>query len=1080
MLPTLETADWYRALPLSERTRAAPESRRQPEGWAPTERAWKRLRRWRGQTPFPTGEWWARRLAQQGLEEPGLLWLLDEPPQAVAAREQRPPGWVEDLEQALAQAVAHPRRLLPDEPGLLKKADGMLYLVEPLLGWARQQADLGIQALARRFPQAPLEPATALRVLYASLPQRLFSLLHRTLLLELQVAGLEGRLEGDTPQARLGSFVRRLREPEVRAGLLREYAVLSRQLMVGARQWLEVGLEFLERLCADWELLRATFGLDGTLVAVHEGGDRHEGGRAVRIAEFSGGQRLVYKPRSLACDLHFQQLVEWLNARGGCLPLRVLEVVDRGGYGWCEFVERRPCDTPEQLERFYERQGCNLALHYVLHSTDVHFENLIAAGEHPLLVDLESLFQSRFAGEEGQESQSLASRLVASSVLRVSLLPQRQWADAAAGYQGIDVSGLEARDGQLTAERLMQWEGEDTDTMRIIRQRVATQGSSNRPTLQGAEVSALEYTEALVRGFTRMYRLLMEQREPLRAEGGPLARFAEDRIRVIARHTLFYSRLLEESTHPDVLRDALERDRLFDRLWYGVDREPYLEQVIASEHEDLWRGDIPVFTSRPGSRDLWDSAGRRLPGFLVEPGLELVHRRLGELSEEDLRRQTWFIRASLGTLASTLHKPPARPHRLLEPEQPPAPEQLLAAARSVADRLESLALHGEEDAAWIGLTLASTVEPLWVDLYDGVPGIALFCAYLGELTGEARYTRLARAAWRNVQRQLESGEPKCTLVGLFSGLGGLLYVLSHLRALWGEPALEAEAAALLERLPALIDADPELDLLGGSAGCILALQVLRRQVPGLGGRALELSVRCGERLLARAQALPAGLGWTNATSALRPLSGLSHGAAGYALALLELAAASGEPRFRQAALSALAYERSTFSPEARNWRDMRDPTLLGRAPGEVFYSMAWCHGAPGIGLSRLRLLEHLDDEAVRAEIAAAVEATSAQGFGMSHSLCHGDLGNVELLLLAGELLGEPGWSRRARLLGGAILQSAQEHGWKCGNPSQVEMPGLMTGLAGIGYGLLRLAEPARVPSVLALEPPRGSSGAGTR
>jgi lantibiotic modifying enzyme len=32
----------------------------------------------------------------------------------------------------------------------------------------------------------------------------------------------------------------------------------------------------------------------------------------------------------------------------------------------------------------------------------------------------------------------------------------------------------------------------------------------------------------------------------------------------------------------------------------------------------------------------------------------------------------------------------------------------------------------------------------------------------------------------------------------------------------------------------------------------------------------------------------------------------------------------------------------------------------------------------------------------------------------------------------------------------------------------------MTGLAGIGYGLLRLADPARVPSVLTLAPPPGA------
>lgn len=42
-----------------------------------------------------------------------------------------------------------------------------------------------------------------------------------------------------------------------------------------------------------------------------------------------------------------------------------------------------------------------------------------------------------------------------------------------------------------------------------------------------------------------------------------------------------------------------------------------------------------------------------------------------------------------------------------------------------------------------------------------------------------------------------------------------------------------------------------------------------------------------------------------------------------------------------------------------------------------------------------------------------------------------------------------------------------------GVPFNVETPGLMTGLAGIGYGLLRLADPQNVPSVLLLELPLG-------
>jgi lantibiotic modifying enzyme len=132
---------------------------------------------------------------------------------------------------------------------------------------------------------------------------------------------------------------------------------------------------------------------------------------------------------------------------------------------------------------------------------------------------------------------------------------------------------------------------------------------------------------------------------------------------------------------------------------------------------------------------------------------------------------------------------------------------------------------------------------------------------------------------------------------------------------------------------------------------------------------------------------------------------------------------------------------------------------------------AWCHGAPGIGLARLCLLPPGGDSGIRAEIDAALRTTLASGFGRNHSLCHGDLGNLELLLQASETLGDPRGQARTYRLAAVLLEGMEREGWRCGNPLGVETPGLMTGLAGIGYELLRLAAPSRVPSVLVLAPP---------
>src|SRR5262249_36097777 len=154
--------------------------------------------------------------------------------------------------------------------------------------------------------------------------------------------------------------------------------------------------------------------------------------------------------------------------------------------------------TPAEVRRFYERQGGYLALLYALEATDFHSENLIAAGEHPMLIDLEALFQSRVGGVDLKQSEQLASHILAYSVLRIGLLPQRIWANEES--DGVDISGLGAVAGQLTPRGVPTWDAVGTDAMRLTRKRVAMPGGQNQPTLCGAAVSVLDYQDAIVAG----------------------------------------------------------------------------------------------------------------------------------------------------------------------------------------------------------------------------------------------------------------------------------------------------------------------------------------------------------------------------------------------------------------------------------------------------------------------------------------------------------------------------------------------------------------------------------------------------
>lgn len=76
------------------------------------------------------------------------------------------------------------------------------------------------------------------------------------------------------------------------------------------------------------------------------------------------------------------------------------------------------------------------------------------------------------------------------------------------------------------------------------------------------------------------------------------------------RATRVYARLLDESTHPDVLREAGARQAVLDLLRTDAVDDPGRPGLAEHEIADLWTGDVPLFTTRPGTRDLWTSGGR--------------------------------------------------------------------------------------------------------------------------------------------------------------------------------------------------------------------------------------------------------------------------------------------------------------------------------------------------------------------------------------------------------------------------------------------------------------------------------------
>ena len=695
------------------------------------------------------------------------------------------------------------------------------------------------------------------------------------------------------------------------------------------------------------------------------------------------------------------------------------------------------------LRYFYRRQGGYVALLYALADADCHYDNVIAVGEHPMLIDLETLFHPRLIGSGDMSAQELAIQHLDDSVMQSLLLPRR--IGEGPDSDGIEIGGIDGGQLQVTPWTVPVFEAVGSDYMRIEHKRVGMPEGVNRPRYDGMQVSASRYGSEVVTGFLSTYALLQQLQAKLLDSNGPIARFEEDEVRVVLRPTRLYETLISDSLHPDILRDALDREILIDWLW-SIDA-PYLgREIIRAERAAVLRCDVPYFRTKPQSRDLWVGTTLQVRDCFPESGMARARKRIEALGSDDCEEQLWILRASLATTGAATEPRRARRSRRPAPAEI-TKETLITAAGAVADRLLHSAVVSHGEASWLGLLQNGdswSVGPVGQDLYGGLSGIAFFLGYAGAIMNRNDCSAASGAAIETVRRGLrDSVSP----IGGYTGLGGILYALTHLAYLWRRSDLLKEACVCSERISELIEEDGAYDVVGGTAGCIKPILGLHGLAQD--GHLLRTARRCGQHLLHNAQwgdprlTAPTGLPvWR--------LTGFGHGAAGIAWALLHLAATTPDQRFRDEALRGISYERQLFSPAAGNWPDLRKvPTKSSEYSEQSAFMTAWCHGAVGIGLARLDTRAWLDGIADD-EIRIALRTTIREGFGDNDSLCHGAMGNVDFLMKGSATVGDGTCDAAAKSTISGILDRVSDAKWRCATPGQVESPGLMTGLAGLG------------------------------
>ncbi len=880
----------------------------------------------------------------------------------------------------------------------------------------------------------------------------------KILIKELNVARLEGHLFGETSEERYIYFVEQyITNRSNYLELFMIYPVLGRLMTEKVSRSLDRLFEVLSRFLTDKNDIQTEFKCEDLFLhsLTFDLGDSHKNGQHVMVLTI-GDQKLVYKPRSLSVDEHYFQFVNWFNKKGFSHPLRAPRVINREIYGWQEFIPYEECDTHDGIQRFYYRQGGNLALLYALRSVDFHNENLIACGEYPILIDLETLFDNHtdiFTTEKIHKT----SYELKESVLSTMMLPIKFNHKGVIDY---DLSGIAGAGGQHSNNiKTFQIENYGQDNMYLAEKAAVSEGKNNVVRFQDVIIDPLSYSEAIQQGFMDGYRLLMNNREELLSINGPIHSFSEDRARHVLRPTHVYEKFLDTSTQPKYLEDGAIREMLFDYLWSLSEHSKKSIEFIQSEIDDLLIQDVPYFTFVIGGKALYDSSDKTILNFYEKTSMELVHERIHRFSEEDLAKQLRYIKLSLSTLVENIwEKKPIDPTAIIT-RKIGKDLDIKVESKQIADSLINISTidNDNEEMFWISTNIDGdqkvSLSPLHYGLYDGVMGIAIYFAQMGEYFGESDYTNNAKNVLNAIKKEKAFILQHDYTTSAYHGIGSLIYGFSYLGQLWKDKALIEESLSFLPYVEKKFHEESSIDFIGGHAGLLKILANLYEIKHDL--HLKELIKKISKHLIKNT---------SNVIESKRGLlTGFAHGLTGIAFSLSKAYKITKDEEIKAFIIKLLITEDEYFSKEDKNWIDLRDEK---HEVGPVY----WCHGAAGILLGRTSIKKNIPSIEVDLKIEPALQTVLQNSIFSTHSLCHGELGNIDILI---DYLSTHSVSDSEKeQIESRIHEIRMERNskWLTGLHKDIEVLGLLVGISGIGYSLLRVSD-SQIPSVLSLDLP---------
>lgn len=899
---------------------------------------------------------------------------------------------------------------------------------------------------------------------------------YKTLIFEVNYYREQGMLNGETSEDRFNYFNETiLNDKKNLQELYLEYSGLFKILNNKIENHFIYLSSILKNIENDIENVKKTIteGKElGKLLSIQIGlGDTHKNGKSVANIYFEN-EKLIYKPQNMGMESAYEDLIKWLNTcvikdKYKVLPLSFAKSYSTGNHTWMQFIEHKECNNEDDVENFYKRIGEIIVILYSLNSIDFHSENIIASGEFPILIDLETLLRPALI-EESTDAVSKTYCMIKKSVASIYLLPVRH----VSNDEVVNFSGLGGDKPQKSPYKVDLIKNNGRDTIKIDKDFYDMDPNNNNPKLKGTNVASEKYISHIKEGFENMYRFILDNKEDYLKKIEDI--FSNKVCRVLEQSTYKYSRLLSSSYHPDVLRHEIDRSILLNRAGLFTRRDSS-EELIRSEYMDLVNGDIPYFSANTSEIYLYNSNNEKIDNYNISP-VENSKNIIREFSIKDMETQLSFIDFSYLFNHLENYKEISLKNGFETTKTPFYPDKsnylkiALSIGNDVIEKSIAGSQHNEIDRSWYGPFIEgkneiyTNLDNVGLDLYKGNGGISLFLASLYKKSNDMRFRKAAEEAiipsYYFLTDCIYGDESKIDFrVGAFDGVAGIVYTLYWVGELIEVDRYKNKAIEYILHIAERKVKIPKdnIDILSGVCGllsvtiflCEKSKDIIEKQK--LINAANEF-YRIVENAIVNDK---------DNTFSCEGHTGFAHGTSGIATVLGRFYNLTKNENILFLIQKLLDYDRSMYDEKTNNWfvNSNKEKT-----------SYAWCHGAPGILLSRILIKEYgYNDEKIDDEIKNALNETIKFGFGNNDTFCHGDVGNLEIVKYVAKSLKNEELENNCKYTFSKLVDGYISKRWNKPLLGHGEVYSLMVGMGGLGYSLLLNMDSSDLPKFLWLE-----------